>query len=101
MTRNLPNSTKRKLFSEKENETPNSKVFIISDVTIKASSKHANEVSTGLCYACIMNITVLKSGKKCNFCTRTYHLACIDKSQQSENNEKFVCNSCKAKNSFS
>lgn len=60
------------------------------------------QLLNALCYSCTMNINSKLLGIKCNLCSRSYHLKCIEKHSLHKSNSKiFTCSPCLHKmNSF-
>lgn len=98
VSENSSNRAKRKLFSDDQE-----KLVVISDMVIRADNRDVytkNRTLNGLCYSCVFNINSSRIGVRCQFCLRSYHLACILKTEKPVADADFVCNNCKAKKKF-
>lgn len=63
-TSKRPASHVRNVFNSFEETTP-----LVTNISVE----------NGLCFICVTNINTLKSGIKCQKCTRTYHATCLKK----------------------
>lgn len=97
----VPERTKRKLFSENNEDEEGSvkKVINITNMVIikpSAPNPFTNQtIYSGLCFACVNNIARSQYGVKCVNCTRTYHIKCIAKNRmKSSEMKQFMCNVC-------
>lgn len=70
--------TKSSKTIEKQNKNNKTETITGEIQEDKREEKNNIIINTGLCFSCLTNITFKKLGVKCQDCTRTYHIACLN-----------------------
>lgn len=89
--RKLINITKKLQFEDPDNSSEQTDLLFNKDQLVFVK----NNISSGLCFSCTRNITFANAGVRCENCTRSYHLTCIQKYNLHKSNSNiFLCQTC-------
>lgn len=95
-------SVKRRVFCDDDSVNDNKKIKFLSNILLTKGDKESHfmnmKVYKGVCHHCTWNISVSKSGIRCQCCLRLFHVSCalkISAERDAVSTNVFFCDKCR------